>query len=93
MIELYTMPTCSGCEQVKRALLAENIPFREVQLDQIDYGASAEIVTDLRMSGHHGAIDELFAAPIVRNPATGDAIPASHLCDGRDIVVEVTRIL
>jgi len=93
MIELYTMPKCSGCEAVKKALLAENIPFQEVRLDELHYGASSEILADLRVSGYYDPIEELMFAPIVRNIGTGDAIPASVLCDGRDIVAEVTRIL
>jgi|GEM_PF-2948823 hypothetical protein len=93
MIELYTMPKCSGCEMVKRALEAEHIPFRELRLDELHYGASSEILADLRVSGYHDSIEALMSAPIARNPATGDAIPASVLCDGRDIVAEVARIL
>ncbi len=93
MIELYVMPRCSGCEAVKKALDAENIRYQEIRLDEMAYGASSEILVDLRTSGYHDKIEELMVAPIVRNPTTGDAIPASVLCDGRDIVAEVTRIL
>lgn len=93
MIELYTMPLCSGCEQVKRALEAEHVQFHVTRLDEIEYGESAAILADLRCSGYHDPIEELMVAPIVRNIGTGDAIPSSELCDGRDIVGVVAAIL
>lgn len=92
MIELFTVPKCAGCEAVKKALAAELIEFREVRFDQLDYGAQAQLIADLRLSGHYGALEELCAAPIARNPKSGEAIPASVLCSG-DPVEEVRMIL
>lgn len=89
-LELWTMPKCSGCEMVKRVLEAENIPFEEHHLDALSYRDQGDILSACRMFDP-GMV--ALEAPIARNPATGDAIPASVLCDGRDIVAEVTRIL
>jgi len=75
---------------VKRVLEAEHIPFVEHRLDEISYRDKGDLLAACRMADPGMAALE---APIVRNPTTGDAIPASVLCDGRDIVAEVTRIL
>lgn len=90
MIQLFTAHMCSGCQQVKCALDAENIPYEEINIATLSLADRGPILTDLRMN--HPEIVAL-EAPIARNPMTGDAIPASVLCDGRDIVEAVRGIL
>lgn len=78
---------------MKCALDAENIPYEEINITTLSLADRGPILTDLRMSYPGSASSGVLEAPIIRNPPTGDAIPASVLCDGRDIVAEVTRIL
>jgi len=81
-IELYTSPMCSGCRAVKRALDAENVPYEEIDVTTLSLADRGPVLTDLRMSYPGSASSGVLEAPIARNPATGDAIPASVLCSG-----------
>ncbi|MDI9398774.1 MAG: glutaredoxin domain-containing protein [Aliarcobacter sp.] len=93
MIELYTAPMCSGCQHVKTVLDAENIPYKEIDITTLSLRDQGDVLTDLRVSYPGAAPSGVLEAPIARNPTTGDAIPASVLCDGRDIVKAVSEIL
>lgn len=78
MLELYSAgDKCAGCKNIRRLLEENNIKFIEYNIAELSDKEIADLFVDIRLSGYPGVV--ALEAPILRNPSTGDTIPASCL--------------